>query len=66
MCNTKRFIKVTERDEPFFDLSVDVEQNASLTWCLKNFSHPEILKDNDKFMCDKCKSLQEAEKRYLL
>ena len=55
---------MTERDEPFLDLSVDVEQNVSLNWCLKNYSHPEIMKDNDKFMCDKCTSLQDAEKRY--
>ncbi|KAL6899718.1 hypothetical protein ACP4OV_006376 [Aristida adscensionis] len=58
MCET-----ITAKDEPFFDLSVDVEQNSSLTSCLKNFCSTETLNADDKFFCDKCCSLQEAEKR---
>lgn len=54
---------VTTRDESFFDLSVDIEQNSSVTGCLKNFSSSEILCHKDKFFCDTCSSLQEAEKR---
>ncbi|PKA51498.1 Ubiquitin carboxyl-terminal hydrolase 3 [Apostasia shenzhenica] len=54
---------VTARDEIFFDLSVDIEQNSSLTSCLKNFSSTETLNAEDKFFCDKCCSLQEAQKR---
>jgi len=60
-CNT-----TSEINEPFLDLSIDIELNTSLTWCIKNFSHPEILKDNDKFRCDKCQSLQVAEKKILV
>ncbi|KAG8071164.1 hypothetical protein GUJ93_ZPchr0006g43624 [Zizania palustris] len=58
MCET-----ITAKDEPFFDLSVDVEQNSSLTSCLKNFFSTEILNGEDKFFCDRCCSLQEAHKR---
>ncbi|KAL3814409.1 hypothetical protein ACJIZ3_015677 [Penstemon smallii] len=54
---------VTARDETFFDLSLDIEQNSSITSCLKNFSSTETLNANDKFFCDKCCSLQEAQKR---
>ncbi|OAY64319.1 ubiquitin carboxyl-terminal hydrolase 4 [Ananas comosus] len=54
---------VTARDETFFDLSLDIEQNTSITSCLKNFSSTETLNAEDKFFCDKCCSLQEAQKR---
>lgn len=54
---------VTAREETFFDLSIDIEQNSSITSCLKNFSSTETLNAEDKFFCDKCCSLQEAQKR---
>jgi ubiquitin carboxyl-terminal hydrolase 12/46 len=54
---------VTRRIESFFDLSVDIEQNSSLTACLRNFSSTELLEKQDKFYCDVCCSLQEAERR---
>ena len=28
---------VTSREEAFYDLSLEIEQNSSLTACLKNF-----------------------------
>jgi ubiquitin carboxyl-terminal hydrolase 12/46 len=45
---------VTARDETFLDLSVDIEQNNSITSCLKNFCSTETLNAEDKFFCDKC------------
>nr|KAJ0224020.1 hypothetical protein LSAT_V11C200075840 [Lactuca sativa] len=54
---------VTARDETLLDLSLDNEQNRSITSCLKNFSSTETLNAEDKFFCDKCCSLQEAQKR---
>jgi len=54
---------VTNKDESFLDLSIDIGQNRSLTSCLSNFSSVETLSQNDKFYCDKCNSLQEAQKR---
>lgn len=104
---------VTSREEAFYDLSLEIEQNCSLTACLRNFrcgctlnvifpcctedlvrnwaspagrirvlawnllakgdshahslfdygcSATETLDADDKFFCDKCKSLQDAEK----
>ncbi|KAJ3016240.1 hypothetical protein HKX48_004151 [Thoreauomyces humboldtii] len=57
---------VTSRDETFLDLSVDVEPNCSLSYCLRNFSNSETLCKQNKFFCDTCNSLQEAEKRMIV
>ncbi|KAK9808564.1 hypothetical protein WJX73_009169 [Symbiochloris irregularis] len=54
---------VTNREEAFYDLSLEIEQNSSLTSCLQNFSSTETLDADDKFFCDKCQCLQEAQKR---
>ena len=54
---------VTSKDEDFFDLSIDVEQNTSITSCLKNFSNTETLCSDNKFQCDSCCTLQEAHVR---
>ncbi|KAJ3411465.1 hypothetical protein HDV05_002154 [Chytridiales sp. JEL 0842] len=54
---------VTNKEEAFLDLSVDIDQHTSLSTCLRNFSTSETLCSRNKFFCDKCRSLQEAEKR---
>ncbi|KAJ3829191.1 hypothetical protein F5880DRAFT_1524725 [Lentinula raphanica] len=54
---------VSSRDESFIDLSIDIEQNSSLTACLRQFSASEMLCQRNKFFCDACCDLQEAEKR---
>lgn len=54
---------VTSKDEDFFDLSIDVDQNTSITSCLRNFSNTETLCSDNKFKCDTCSSYQEAHKR---
>ncbi|PKK80130.1 cysteine proteinase [Rhizophagus irregularis] len=54
---------ITSRDDPFLDLSIDIEQNSSVTSCLRQFSASEMLVHQDKFFCDVCCGLQEAEKR---
>lgn len=54
---------VTSKDEDFFDLSIDVEQNTSITSCLRNFSSTETLCSENKFKCDTCSTYQEAHKR---
>ena len=48
-CETK-----SVRRETFIDLSVDIEQNCSLSQCIENFSAPEYLTGHDKFHCDAC------------
>lgn len=53
----------SHRDEPFLDLSVDLEQHSSVTACLRRFSEEEMLCERNKFHCDNCGGLQEAEKR---
>jgi ubiquitin carboxyl-terminal hydrolase 9/13 len=54
---------VSQRDEAFLDLSVDLENHNSVTSCLRRFSEEEMLCERNKFHCDKCSGLQEAEKR---
>ncbi|ORZ23182.1 hypothetical protein BCR42DRAFT_404178 [Absidia repens] len=54
---------VTSRDESFMDLSIDVEMNSSVTSCLRQFSASETLCHKNKYFCDACSGLQEAERR---
>ena len=54
---------LSQRDEAFLDLSVDLEQHSSVTSCLRKFSEEEMLCERNKFHCDNCGGLQEAEKR---
>jgi ubiquitin carboxyl-terminal hydrolase 9/13 len=54
---------VSRRDEQFMDLSIDLEKNSSVTSCLRNFSASEMLCERNKFHCDACGGLQEAEKK---
>lgn len=54
---------VSRRDEPFLDLSIDMEKDLSITACLQNFSASEMLCERNKFDCENCHGLQEAEKR---
>lgn len=54
---------VTVRREEFLDLSVDIEQHTSIAACLRAFESTERLKSTNKFFCDTCGCLQEAEKR---
>ncbi|DBA83770.1 hypothetical protein WJX77_007460 [Trebouxia sp. C0004] len=54
---------VTSREEAFYDLSLEIEHNSSVTSCLRNFSATETLDAEDKFSCDTCGCLQEAQKR---
>jgi len=53
----------SQRDETFLDLSIDLEQHSSVTSCLRKFSAEEMLCQRNKFHCDNCGGLQEAEKR---
>ena len=55
--------QTSSRDESFLDLSIDIEQNTSITACLRQFSASETLCQRNKFYCDTCCGLQEAEKR---
>ena len=48
---------MTRNDEPFFNLSLDLEDNSSINYCLKRFERVEVLDGSDKFHCDKCKGL---------
>jgi ubiquitin C-terminal hydrolase len=53
----------SSREETFLDLSIDIEQHSSLTACLRQFSHSEMLCSTNKFYCETCCGLVEAERR---
>ncbi|KAJ2125844.1 hypothetical protein IW147_000615 [Coemansia sp. RSA 720] len=57
---------VTSRDETILDVSVDIHENTSVTNCLNQFAAGELLCHNNKFYCDNCGGLQEAERRMRL
>nr|CAD2137825.1 unnamed protein product [Meloidogyne enterolobii] len=54
---------VSSKDEDFLDLSVDIEQDVSISNCLRNFSNMETLCGDQKYLCETCGSKQEAQKR---
>ncbi|KAL5594485.1 uncharacterized protein BROUX77_007832 [Berkeleyomyces rouxiae] len=54
---------VSQKDETFLDLSIDLDEYSSVTSCLSKFSEEEVLCERNKFHCDGCGGLQEAEKR---
>ena len=54
---------LSSKDEDFLDLSVDVDQNTSISQCLKDFSNTETLSSEHKYYCENCCSKQEAQKR---
>ena len=55
----------SSKEENFLDLSVDVEQNTSISHCLQEFSNMEMLCGECKYYCENCCSKQEAEKRLI-
>ncbi|KAL3068438.1 hypothetical protein niasHT_030729 [Heterodera trifolii] len=54
---------ISSKDEDFLDLSVDIEQNVSISHCLRNFSNMETLSGDQKYLCETCGSKHEAQKR---
>uniref|UniRef100_A0A8R1IAI2 ubiquitinyl hydrolase 1 n=1 Tax=Caenorhabditis japonica TaxID=281687 RepID=A0A8R1IAI2_CAEJA len=54
---------ISSKDEDFLDLSIDVEQNTSISHCLRVFSETETLCGDQKYFCETCSSKQEAQKR---
>ena len=65
-CNYK-----SHRFDPFTSLTLDLpseseNNNIGLNDCLKNFTKPEILTDDNKYFCEKCKKKVDANKTMYL
>ena len=56
----------TRREENFFNLSLDVEQNTSLIHAMKRFSVKELLNLDNKLLCETCLTHQVATKEILV
>lgn len=63
-CGTCEYQSV--REETFMNLSIDIEENVSLSYCLKKFSNKEYLKLGDKFQCDSCLTKQVATRQMMI
>ncbi|XP_053911659.1 ubiquitin carboxyl-terminal hydrolase 36-like [Cuculus canorus] len=50
--------------EPFLDLAVEIEEAESIEQALKLFVRPEMLCEENAYMCDKCKTKVQAIKRF--
>ena len=48
------------------NLSIDIQENVSLSYCLKKFSNKEYLKLGDKFQCDSCLTKQVATRQMMI
>eukprot|EP00049_Salpingoeca_infusionum_P026828 m.28215 g.28215 ORF g.28215 m.28215 type:complete len:410 (-) comp9025_c0_seq2:180-1409(-) len=55
---------VTSKEELFFELSLDVEPNTSITACMRKLFRMETFDGDSKYFCDTCQCKQEAERRY--
>ncbi|CAI4054900.1 ubiquitin-specific protease UBP13 SKDI_02G0420 [Saccharomyces kudriavzevii IFO 1802] len=55
---------VTSRDEPFLDFPIEVQgdEETDIQAILKSYHQREMLNGPNKFYCDKCCGLQEAER----
>lgn len=50
--------ETSKRQESFLNLSIDIEKNSSLSYCMQRFSVRELLNKGDKLACENCKSKQ--------
>lgn len=48
------------------NLSVDIDKNVSLSYCLKKFSTKELLNLGDKFYCESCNTKQVATRQLMI
>ena len=54
--------RLSTREEPFFDLSLPVCAGQSLTWALQQLGAQERLCGADKYRCESCGRLTEAQR----
>lgn len=56
---------VTCRDEPFLDFPIEVQddEETDIQALLRSYQQREMLSGSNKFYCDECSGLQEAERR---
>jgi len=48
------------REESFLALSLNIERSTSISNCIKQFSHKELMSKRDKFYCENCQTKQVA------
>ncbi|CCF60783.1 hypothetical protein KAFR_0L01730 [Kazachstania africana CBS 2517] len=55
---------ITSTEEPFLDFAIEVkeDENLNIQRHLESFHQRELLNGSDKFYCDRCCGLQEAER----
>lgn len=56
----------SSRKERFLHIALDIENNVSLTSCLKKYIRKELMKNKEKVYCENCNNHLEAERKYVL
>lgn len=51
---------VSERDESFYDVVLQVKGSRNLTSALLQYTRPEELRGQDRYFCDKCRGKRDA------
>lgn len=54
---------IYNRKETFINIGIDIDNNVSLTSCLKKYTRKEYMKNNDKVYCENCNNHLEAERK---
>ncbi|XP_030338367.1 ubiquitin carboxyl-terminal hydrolase 42 isoform X2 [Strigops habroptila] len=57
---------VSDRYEPFRDITLDIETATSVTEALEQFVKPEQLDGENSYKCSNCKNMVPASKRYTI
>lgn len=57
---------VSSKEDPIFDLQIQIDKDISLFQCIKNYEFIENLIENNKFYCKNCQNLQNAIKQELI
>lgn len=54
--------KTSQRDQTFLELDINLKKNATLEDCIENSFQVETLSGDNRYRCQHCKSLQNAER----
>ncbi|KAM9013868.1 LOW QUALITY PROTEIN: ubiquitin carboxyl-terminal hydrolase 42-like [Ara ararauna] len=57
---------VSDRHEPFLNITLDIETVTSVTEALEQFVKPEQLGGENSYKCSKCENMVSASKRYTI
>jgi ubiquitin C-terminal hydrolase len=63
ICGNEDCDNMSERFDPFFSITLSIDKTGSLEDCLASYTSAETLDEDNKWLCDKCKTKTCATKR---